>query len=54
MFTLKDKNIVITGSLGLLGSQFAEIIAKHHGNPILIDLNQKKLNQQAKFNWIFN
>ena len=48
MFTLKDKNIVITGSLGLLGSQFAEIIAKHHGNPILIDLNQKKLDQQAK------
>tara|TARA_B100001057_G_scaffold484912_1_gene563769 strand:- start:15312 stop:16124 length:813 start_codon:yes stop_codon:yes gene_type:complete len=47
MFTLKNKNIVITGSLGLLGSQFAEIIAEYHGNPILIDLSQKELDQQA-------
>jgi len=47
MFTLKDKNIVITGSLGLLGSQFAETIAEYHGNPILIDLSQKELDQQA-------
>ncbi len=47
MFTLKNKNIVVTGSLGLLGSQFAEIIAEHNGNPILIDLSQEKLDQQA-------
>lgn len=49
MFTLKDKNIIITGSLGLLGSQFAEIIAEHNGNPILIDLDQEALNNQANF-----
>ena len=47
MFTLKDKNIIITGSLGLLGTQFAEIIAEYNGNPVLIDLNQERLNKQA-------
>lgn len=47
MFTLKDKNIVITGSLGLLGTQFSNAVAEHGGNPILIDLDQKKLNIQA-------
>ena len=45
MFSLKNKNIVVTGSLGLLGRAFVESIAEYQGNLILIDLDQsdKKL-----------
>ena len=48
MFSLKNKNIVITGSLGLLGREFVESIAEYKGNLILIDLDQSKLDEQAK------
>ncbi len=48
MFSLKNKNIVVTGSLGLLGMEFVESIAEYEGNLILIDLDQVKLNKQAK------
>ena len=48
MFSLKNKNIVVTGSLGLLGREFVESIAEYQGNVILIDLDQVKLDKQAK------
>ena len=48
MFDLSDKNIVITGSAGLLGNEYATAILQHNGNPILIDLNKKALEQQRK------
>ncbi len=48
MFSLKNKNIVVTGSLGLLGREFVESIAEYQGNLILIDLDQSKLDEQAK------
>ena len=48
MFSLKNKNIVITGSLGLLGTEFTDSIAEYQGNLILIDLDQDKLDKQAK------
>ena len=48
MFSLKNKNILVTGSLGLLGNEFVESIAEYRGNLILIDLDQSKLDIQAK------
>lgn len=47
MFNLKDKNIIITGASGLLGRQHADIIAKAGGNPLLLDLDQRVLNEQS-------
>jgi NAD(P)-dependent dehydrogenase (short-subunit alcohol dehydrogenase family) len=35
---LKNKNIIITGGLGLLGAQFSKEIAKQGGNPIVLDI----------------
>ncbi len=41
-FSLKKKVIIITGGAGLLGEQYAKIIAKADGVPIILDLNKKK------------
>lgn len=49
LFTLKDKVIIITGASGLLGRQHAEAIAMAGGIPILLDLNQDTLDEQAVF-----
>jgi NAD(P)-dependent dehydrogenase (short-subunit alcohol dehydrogenase family) len=47
MFSLKGKVIVITGASGLLGRQHAHAVAMMGGTPILLDLNQKVINDQA-------
>lgn len=47
LFSLKDKVIVITGASGLLGWQHAEAVAAMGGVPILLDLNQAALDEQA-------
>ncbi len=47
LFTLKDKVIVITGASGLLGREHAEAIAVAGGIPVLLDLDQKVLDEQA-------
>ena len=39
---LNKKVIIITGGAGLLGEQYAKIIAKANGTPIILDLNKKK------------
>ena len=44
IFSLKDRNYVVTGAAGLLGSQHAEAICAFGGNPILVDLNKNRLN----------
>jgi len=41
LFSLKKKNIIITGSAGLLGSQYAETVSEAGANVILIDVNKK-------------
>ena len=41
-FSLKEKVFIITGGLGLLGRQHAEAIAEFDGNPIVLDLEEKK------------
>ena len=44
LFSLEGKNAVITGGAGLLGEKHAEAIAEMGGNPILIDINEEKMN----------
>lgn len=44
IFSLKDKVIVVTGGLGLLGKQHCEAIAASSGIPVLLDLCQQKLD----------
>lgn len=48
LFSLANKVIVITGASGLLGRQHAEAVAIAGGIPILIDLNQQVLDEQAR------
>ena len=43
-FSLKNKVIIVTGALGLLGRQHVEAICEAEGIPVLIDLNQKALD----------
>ncbi len=48
LFDLKNKNIVITGSSGLLGTQYAKILSAAGANLILLDIdmkNNKKLEE---------
>lgn len=47
LFSLKDKVIIITGASGLLGRKHAEVVAEAGGIPILLDLRQDILNEQA-------
>ena len=50
-FDIKNKNIVITGSSGTLGSQYSNFLSAAGANLILIDLEKKsneKLEKQIK------
>ena len=38
---LKNKNIVITGGLGFLGSQFVKAFIENHSNVIVLDIKSK-------------
>tara|TARA_B100000686_G_scaffold354740_1_gene466863 strand:- start:2676 stop:3503 length:828 start_codon:yes stop_codon:yes gene_type:complete len=42
IFDLKNRNIVITGSAGLLGSQYALTLSSAGANVILVDLDNRK------------
>jgi len=44
-FSLKNKNIIITGGAGLLGIKHAEAIMEAGGTPILWDINVEKLEE---------
>ena len=51
LFSLKNKNIVLTGSAGRLGTQFAHILSKAGANIILVDIDEtdnKILEQNLK------
>ena len=48
MFSLKNKLVIITGASGLLGQEHAKAVAKASGTPVLIDLDIKKLKEQAE------
>ncbi|MGI0057287.1 MAG: SDR family oxidoreductase [Nitrosarchaeum sp.] len=42
LFSLNNKNIILTGSAGRLGTQFAHILSKAGANTILVDINDRK------------
>lgn len=46
---LKNKIVVITGGAGLLGFEFAKSISKFNGIPIILDIDQNKINLVEKF-----
>jgi NAD(P)-dependent dehydrogenase (short-subunit alcohol dehydrogenase family) len=55
MFSLKNKNIIVTGASGLLGREHVNAIINAGGNPILIDLNQSTIDSQVyDINKLFN
>ena len=47
LFDLEDRNIVITGASGLLGSQYANTLSSAGANVILLDINTAK-NEKLK------
>jgi NAD(P)-dependent dehydrogenase (short-subunit alcohol dehydrogenase family) len=47
LFSLSGRVVVITGATGLLGVRHAEIIAAAGGIPILVDLNQERIDKCA-------
>jgi NAD(P)-dependent dehydrogenase (short-subunit alcohol dehydrogenase family) len=42
MFDIHNKNIILTGSAGFLGTQFAHILSNAGANVILLDVNSKE------------
>ena len=46
-FSLRNKNVLITGAGGLLGAKHAEAVAIAGGTPILTDLNEELLIQTS-------
>jgi len=53
-FSLRNKNVLITGACGLLGAKHAEAVAIAGGTPILTDLNEEhliKISNEIKLNY---
>ena len=48
IFSLKNKNILITGGAGLLGQQHVEAILMADGNPIVLDHSKPSLEYLEK------
>ncbi len=48
LFDLTDKTIVLTGSAGRLGTNFAHIISEAGANVILVDINEKENKKLEK------
>lgn len=48
LFSLNGKVIVITGGAGFLGRKHAEAIAAFGGKPVIIDLNEKKVQDAVQ------
>jgi len=46
LFSLKDKKILITGGLGLIGRHFAKIVSKNNGCAILIDILEENRGKE--------
>jgi NAD(P)-dependent dehydrogenase (short-subunit alcohol dehydrogenase family) len=43
LFTLKDKVVLVTGSVGLLGLKMCEALCKYDARVVMTDINKKKL-----------
>lgn len=48
LFNLKGRIAIITGGAGLLGTKHAEAIAEFEGMPVIIDINQVKIDSVVK------
>ena len=48
IFDIKNKNIVLTGSAGFLGSHYADFLSANGANLILIDIDEKKNKKLEK------
>lgn len=48
MMKLSGKTVIITGGAGLLGEMHAEAIAEAGGIPVIIDINESKINVVTK------
>lgn len=48
LFNLKNKVIIITGALGLLGKKHVEVVAENGGIPIILDIKDKPAQLFAK------
>lgn len=48
IFDLSNKTVVLTGSAGRLGTQFANILSEAGANLVLIDIDEKKNKQLQK------
>ena len=51
LFNLKNKTVVLTGSSGRLGTQYADILSAAGANVVLVDIENsknKKLEQNLK------
>jgi NAD(P)-dependent dehydrogenase (short-subunit alcohol dehydrogenase family) len=48
LFNLKGRIAIITGGAGLLGTKHAEAIADFEGTPVLIDIDQAKIDYVVK------
>jgi len=44
LFSLKEKVVLITGSVGLLGLKMCEALCEHDAIVVMTDINKKKLN----------
>ena len=48
LFDISNKNIILTGSAGLLGSHYAELLCSNGANVILVDINEKENKKLEK------
>ena len=56
-FDLSGKNALITGAAGLLGLEHCEALLECDANLVLVDINNKKLNEVKNYlidKWIFS
>ena len=50
LFDIKDRVVVLTGSAGLLGSQYTKILSDAGAILVLVDTDSKKNNELLKNN----
>ena len=48
LFNLKDKTVILTGSAGRLGSQFAHVLTDAGANVVLVDIDEQKNSELEK------
>ena len=48
LFNLKDKTVILTGSAGRLGSQFAHALTDAGANVVLVDIDEQKNSELEK------